>query len=75
MATRKEKRMRELLVQLLDRLGEVYVRGSWYSALEDVDVRRLRHQIRVVLDRGVFDATLTDVDMRQLPLALGVGGG
>jgi hypothetical protein len=52
-----------MVLRLMD---QAYVLEDSYSIKEAVDVRKLRHQIEVVLDKGYYNATLTDVDLRQL---------
>lgn len=55
-----------MLRKVLDLMDEVYVLDCLEAGKEALEVRRLKHQIRVVLDRGYYDATLTDVDVRQI---------
>ena len=47
-------------------MEQTYVTDELYADKEALEVRRLRRQIEVVLDRGYYNATLTDVDVRQL---------
>ena len=58
--------MRELLRMVLRLMEQTYVTDELYADKEALEVRRLRRQIAVVLDRGYYNATLTDVDVRQL---------
>ena len=62
--------MRELLEMVRDRLGECCLYEYSGAGKEHLDLRRLRRAIEVVLDKGLFDGRMTDVDMRQLPPAL-----
>jgi hypothetical protein len=52
-----------MVLMLMD---QVYVAEKPYADKEALEVRRLRHQIQEVLDKGYYNATLTDVDVRQL---------
>ena len=58
--------MRELLKFVLDRIGECP------SGWEDPDglVPELKWVVERILDEGIFDGRMTDIDMRQLPPAL-----
>lgn len=58
--------MRELLMRVLDLMEQVYVQDNLYQNKEALEIRRLKHQIRVVLDAGYYNATLVDVDLRHL---------
>lgn len=58
--------MRELLRMVLRLMDQSYVTEKPYSDKEALEVRRLRHQIEVVLDKGYYNATLTDLDVREL---------
>ena len=59
--------MRELLMMVLRLMGQVYVSEEFpQSGKEALEVRKLRHQIEVVLDKGYYNATLTDLDVREL---------
>jgi len=64
--------MRELLRAVYDRLGEVGEEDSLRYNPGDPGhkVRRLRQAVEDVLSEGIFDARMTDVDMRQLPPVL-----
>lgn len=62
--------MRELLREVYDRLIEFGV-GSTYDPRDpEHKIRRLRAVVEDVLDAGLFDGMMTDVDMRQLPRVL-----
>ena len=64
--------MRELLREVDDRLREFspgYGRCSG-SADPGCLVYRLREALEDVLDGGIFDGRMTDVDMRQMPEVL-----
>jgi len=58
--------MRELLQFVLDRMAECYVREYSDEEEEAADIRRLRNQIKVVLNRGFYDGVLTEVDLCRL---------
>ena len=60
--------MRELLRALYDRLGEVSF--GYRDSQADKDLLRLRGEVGSVLSKGYFDASFTDLDMRQLPPVL-----
>jgi len=62
--------MRELLRAVYDRLGEVSGTNSRDPGDPERKVRRLRQAVEDVLAAGIFDARMTDVDMRQLPPVL-----
>jgi len=57
--------MRELLRALYDRLGEVSF--GYRGSPEESDVREFRERVGVMLAKGYFDGSYTDVDMRQMP--------
>ena len=52
-----------MVLRLMD---QAYVLEEVYADKEALEVRRLRSQIEVVLDKGYYNATLTDVDVREL---------
>ena len=59
--------MRELLRLVLRLMGQVYVSEEFPElGKEALEVWKLRHQIEVVLDKGYYNATLTDLDVREL---------
>ena len=60
--------MRELLRALYDRLGEVTL--GYRDSQAEKDLLRLRGEVELVLSKGYFDASFTDLDMRQLPPVL-----
>lgn len=52
-----------MVLRLMD---QSYVQDTPYSNEEALEVRRLKHQIEVVLDKGYYNAMLMDVDVREL---------
>lgn len=62
--------MEELLREVLDRMREAWVVDRPCARVEATDVRRLRSQIEVVLDKGYYRGTLVEIDLRQLPPVL-----
>jgi hypothetical protein len=59
--------VRGLLQLVLDRLNECYVINAPGDVQEAVEVRDLKRQIGVVLDRGYYAGVMLPVDMCQLP--------
>ncbi len=56
-----------MLRMVLELMGQAYVSEEYpQSGKEALEVWKLRHQIEVVLDKGYYNATLTDLDVRDL---------